>query len=116
MLQRCAAPDCNRFVYYPRVCCPYCGSGALIWERASGGGRIRSYTHVFRPQHESFYDDVPICFVAAELDEGPIFYAELTPKPPTSENLIGRRVRVVFREHARGIKLPYLELVARAGS
>ena len=31
VLQQCDDPACARFVYYPRVCCPYCGGGALSW-------------------------------------------------------------------------------------
>ncbi len=81
-----------------------------MWEQASGKGRIRSYTHIYRPQHESFYDDVPICFAAIDLDEGPTFYAELVDKPSPDENLMGRRVTVVFQEHAGSRRLPYLRL------
>jgi hypothetical protein len=33
VLQQCDQPDCGRHIYYPRVCCPYCGGGDLTWRR-----------------------------------------------------------------------------------
>ncbi|HEX7073629.1 MAG TPA: zinc ribbon domain-containing protein [Hyphomicrobiaceae bacterium] len=110
MVQRCQSSECGRHILYPRVCCPYCGGGDLSWEEASGRGHIRSYTFVHRPQHESFYDEAPLCFVAVALEEGPLLYGEVRPRPAEAEQLLDRRVKVVFLEHAAGRKLPYFEL------
>ena len=54
MLQRCADADCERYVYYPRACCPHCGGGDLDWVEASGKGRVVSWTMVHRPHHAGF--------------------------------------------------------------
>lgn len=43
-LQQCA--DCGKFVFYPRVVCPSCGSAELAWKPASGIGTVYSYTIV----------------------------------------------------------------------
>jgi uncharacterized OB-fold protein len=110
VLQHCADPDCGKAVFYPRVCCPYCGGGRLEWREAKPAGRIVSITLVHRPQHEVFYDAVPVPFAAVALDAGPLIYGELVSPPARAEGLTGAAVRVVFREHARGQKLPYFEL------
>ena len=34
-LQRCDSPSCGRYVYYPRVCCPYCGGVLEPGDKAS---------------------------------------------------------------------------------
>ena len=112
LLQRCQAPGCGRFVYFPRVCCPYCQAGELEWQEASGRGRIISFTVIRRPQHRSFFDEAPYYFVAVELDEGPLVYSRMveTPHVPDEEALMGRRVRVVFTDHAEGHRLPFFTL------
>jgi uncharacterized OB-fold protein len=38
--------DCGRQIYFPRTLCPYCGSNALEWRRASGRGVVYSTTIV----------------------------------------------------------------------
>jgi len=110
MLQRCMAPGCRRHVFYPRVCCPHCGHGVLEWVEASGKGRIVTFTLVHRPGHDAFLADAPYCFAAIGLDEGPLIYGRLEPKPPSEAGLIGRPVKVRFGEAAAGQKLPHFEL------
>ncbi len=110
-LQRCGNPACRKHVFYPRVCCPYCGSGALAWERASGEGRIVSFSRIHRPQHESFFAEAPYYFIAVRLDEGPLVFSRLHHEGPLSESgLIGRRVRATFVEHVPGQRLPFFQL------
>ena len=108
MLQRCADADCERYVYYPRACCPHCGGGALKWIEASGKGRVVSWTMVHRPHHAGFGAEAPYVFVAVALAEGPLMYSRLAGAPP--ENLIGRSVRAVFVVHGPDRKVPFFEL------
>ena len=108
MLQRCADADCERYVYYPRACCPHCGGGALDWVEASGRGRVVSWTMVHRPHHAGFGSEAPYVFVAVELAEGPLMYSRLAGTPP--EDLIGRSVRAVFVAHGPEQKVPFFEL------
>jgi uncharacterized protein len=110
VLQRCLDPGCGKAVFYPRVCCPHCGGGRLQWQEQEPAGRIVSFTLVHRPQHEVFHGSMPVPFVAVELDAGPLMYGELVSPPAATDRLRGHPVRVVFREHARGQKLPYFEL------
>jgi uncharacterized protein len=106
MLQRCTDAGCGRFVFYPRVCCPYCGGGELAWRQASGDATLRSWTIVHRPGHAAFLTEAPYVFVAAMLAEGPLMYGRMMV-PPDAESLsIGGKLRVVFLEGATGAVLP----------
>ena len=60
------------FIFYPREVCPTCwGHGdEIIWSRASGMGRIHSYTTVYQPASPMFHDNMPMAQVLIELDEG----------------------------------------------
>jgi len=111
-LQRCAVATCRKFVFYPRVCCPHCGAGTLMWERATGHGRIVSFSLVSRPQHESFFPEAPFYFIAVRLEEGPLFFSRLHHQDiPTEINLIGREVRALFVQHTPEQRLPHFQLV-----
>lgn len=112
-LQRCLAPDCRCFIYFPRVCCPHCQAGELVWQPVSGRGRIVSFAAVRRPQHHSFFDEAPYYFAALQLDEGPLLYSRLAQKPhlPDEDALIGAPVRAQFVDQGNGQKLPYFSVV-----
>ncbi|MFQ5757051.1 MAG: Zn-ribbon domain-containing OB-fold protein [Acidiferrobacterales bacterium] len=105
-LQRCRSQTCGRYIFYPRVCCPNCGGGELEWQQVSGRGRIRSFTKVHRPLHESFQGEVPIYFVAVTLDEGPILYSRLQERPASDDGLLDASVRAVFEKSGTDQALP----------
>jgi hypothetical protein len=106
MLQRCADPACARFVFYPRVCCPYCGGGTLEWQQASGAGTLQSWTVVHRPGHAEFMVDVPYVFAAVTLAEGPLIYGRMPVAPDSPALAIGARVRAKFPAVPSGVALP----------
>ena len=110
VLQQCDDPACARFIYYPRVCCPYCGGGALSWKPVSGRGRIATFTIVHRPQHQSFFPEAPYYVIAVELEEGPLMYSRLAVSPASPERLLRRPVKVVFHDYMPQQKLPYFQL------
>lgn len=112
LLQRCTDPACGKHVFYPRVCCPYCHKGNLEWVGASGRGTIVSFTLVHRPQHEAFYAEAPICFIAVKLAEGPILYSHLLERPKAGDRLIGCAVEATLVEVAPGERLPHFKLSA----
>lgn len=109
-LQHCMNADCGKTIFYPRVCCPYCGGGELEWRDVEPSGRIVSFTLVHRPQHDVFLDNLPVPFVAVELDAGSLIYGELVNRPTDEAGLMDASVRIVFREHAAGQRLPYFEV------
>lgn len=112
ILQRCTAPDCRKWIFYPRVCCPHCGGGELSWEAAAGTGTVTTFTVVHRPHHESFYPEAPFVFAAVTLAEGPLIYTRIECDPHAVEGLIGTPVEVVFRPLSPTQKAPYFRPVA----
>jgi uncharacterized OB-fold protein len=106
MLQRCGNASCGRFVFYPRVCCPYCGGGELAWQEASGVARLHSWTVVHRPGHAAFMTDVPYVFAAVILAEGPLMYGRMLVAPDTPSLAIDAPLRVVFPKVGSGVVLP----------
>ncbi len=109
-LQRCENDACRKYVFYPRICCPYCGGNTLTWEQVSGKGKIITFTEVYRPQHESFRSEIPIWFVAVQLAEGPLLYSRLVEPPPPATNIVGYPVRLEFSPPIDGQRLPYCRL------
>jgi len=46
-IQRCK--DCHKFYFYPRTACPHCLSENTEWVKASGKGKVYSFTICERP-------------------------------------------------------------------
>ena len=111
MLQQCMAADCRRYIYYPRVCCPYCGNDELAWRRVSGRAKIVSFARIHREQHESYAADVPYYFAALQLEEGPLMFGRLLDDVSSEKNIIGRSVVAQFVEQTPTQKLPFFRLV-----
>lgn len=107
LLQQCQSDRCQQWIYFPRVCCPYCGSGELSWKEASGKGRIESYSVIRRPQHASFFPEAPYYFIAVHLDEGPLLYSRLNHPYEGELDLMGARVKVVYTPHGEAQQLPF---------
>jgi uncharacterized OB-fold protein len=66
-LQRCTA--CGEWRHPPRHRCAACSSVAVSWERASGRGRLFSWTVTHRPVDPAFTP--PYVVAIAALEEGP---------------------------------------------
>jgi uncharacterized OB-fold protein len=111
LLQRCQAADCGHFIFYPRVCCPYCGRGNPAWTEASGRGTLRSYTVLHHAQHESFDAELPYCFIAVDLAEGPTMFSRLEAVPASQNVVLGCPVEAYFVAHTPDQKLPFFRLV-----
>lgn len=104
LIQRCAAPECRRYVFYPRVCCPVCHCGELDWVEVSGRGRIKTFTVVHRPHHDGFMAEAPYVFAAVEIEEGPLVYGRIEGDPSLPP-AIGDAVQPVFVQHTPEQKL-----------
>ena len=68
IIPRCL--QCGRHFWYPRQACPHCLSPDWEWTKASGHGRLHTYTIVRQPQNPAFNDDVPYAYAMVQLDEG----------------------------------------------
>jgi uncharacterized protein len=77
-LQRCTA--CGAFQHPPRHRCAHCASTEMVWELASGRGRVFSWTTTHRPVDPAF--EPPYAILVVELDEGPRVVANLRGLDP----------------------------------
>ncbi|MDR1968725.1 MAG: OB-fold domain-containing protein [Burkholderiaceae bacterium] len=92
--------DCGRWHFYPRVCCPHCGSEALAWRRPSGRGTVYATTTVRRPAG----GDYNVCLV--DLDEGPRLMSAVVGLPSAGVH-IGQRVQAEVQGNAEGALLVF---------
>ncbi len=69
VIQRCER--CSKYIFYPRAICPWCLSSNLEWVKASGRGRVYSYTVIAQTASPGFRDEVPYIYAVVELNEGP---------------------------------------------
>lgn len=67
-LQRC--DDCGAWRHPPRVMCAHCSSERWQWTRASGRGRLYTWTVTHQALVPSFADAVPYVVAVVELEEG----------------------------------------------
>jgi uncharacterized OB-fold protein len=84
-LQHCA--DCRKYIFYPRIRCPHCGSANIPWEATSGRGKLHSYVinHVAAP---GWQGETPYVIAIVELDEGPRMMSNLVGVAPDPEQLV----------------------------
>ncbi|WP_338550927.1 Zn-ribbon domain-containing OB-fold protein [Roseovarius phycicola] len=75
MIQHCAA--CHRAVFYPRTICPHCWADALTWTEATGQGRLKSYSEIWKPGHPGWIPATPYLVGLVELDEGPTMLSHI---------------------------------------
>ena len=85
VLQRCNA--CSRWIWFPREICPFCLSQDLEWGRATGKGRLYSFTIVYQPASRAFADDVPYVNCTVLLDEGVRINTTLVDHTPIGEKV-----------------------------
>ncbi|MGE0291128.1 MAG: Zn-ribbon domain-containing OB-fold protein [Hyphomonadaceae bacterium] len=67
-LQYCDA--CAKFIFYPRLACPHCGSEEIRWRGACGRGSVYSYTVVENNAPSAFIADMPYVVAVIRLAEG----------------------------------------------
>ena len=97
--------DCGKFHFYPRVCCPHCGSQTLEWVAPSGAGTVYSVT-IVRAREGADYTVVLI-----DLDEGPRMMSRVV-EVPVEEVRIGMKVHARIDVIDEG---PLLVFVAKGG-
>lgn len=96
--------SCGKAHLPPGPVCPFCFSDRIAWRRASGRGKVSTFTVVHKLWFEAFAADVPYNVAQVELDEGPRLTTRIVDLP--NERLrIGMPVQVGF-EQRDGIALP----------
>lgn len=98
-MQRC--DDCGKYVYFPRVYCPY-DMGTLSYEKVSGRGKILTYSIVKRTQDPSYSHLTPYVAAIIQLDEGPTMFTRIVVNDLKTVTFNQEKaVEVVFIEENR---------------
>ncbi len=103
VIQRCE--DCGVLIHYPKAICPGCQGSQLGWVRASGLGRVHTYTVIHRAFHPGFAEEVPYVAAVIELDEGVRLLSNLAGVDPQDVH-VGMPVEVFFEEVTPDVTLP----------
>ena len=101
--QHCRGCGTKRF--YPRALCTVCLSSATEWVRASGRGRIYSFTVTHQNQAPGFREELPYVLAIVELDEGIRMMTNIVGCAPDGVR-VGMAVEVAFEDVTAEITLP----------
>ncbi|MEH7177981.1 Zn-ribbon domain-containing OB-fold protein [Neobacillus vireti] len=103
LIQQCS--DCGRHQFYPRIICTDCSSKNVKWVRASGKGKVLSYTIVHRAISKAYKSEVPYVIALIDLDEGPTMMSNVIQCDPQNVK-VGMEVEVVFEDWSEEITIP----------
>ena len=109
MLPTCRA--CGKPHLPPGPVCPFCFSDDVVWQAASGRGRISTWTIVHKAWFPAFKDETPYNVVQVELDEGPRLTSHIVGAGDRKIQ-IGQRVEVVFADIDEELTLHGFHIVA----
>jgi len=97
---------CGHCFFFPRAACPQCLSADLEWRRASGRGRVYTFTVVHRGARD-FPLGTPYVLAMVDLEEGPRVMTNLVDVEPDPAKIpFGMPVEVVFADVSEQIALP----------
>jgi uncharacterized protein len=63
--------DCDRFHWYPKSACPFCGSSRLRWSSVAGEGTLFSWTTVRHAFSDQYEEKIPYVVALVEFDDAP---------------------------------------------
>jgi uncharacterized protein len=101
MIQQCE--DCGKFIFYPKLVCPFCLSSNLRWVESSGKGKIYSFTIVNKYPPTGF--SVPYVVAIVDLEEGVKLCTNIV-NYKTEKLRCDMDVEVVFEDVTNEITLP----------
>jgi uncharacterized OB-fold protein len=108
-VQACGA--CSRRFFYPRPLCPHCWSDRLSWQSLPSEGEVVSFSLIYRPNHPSFFDEVPIIFAEIRMAEGVTLLARIVGAVAEDVHS-GMAVRLVGKSEATRYPLPTFQPAA----
>lgn len=103
LIQRCR--DCGTYRHYPRPMCSQCNSMSAEWVRATGRGKVYTWTTTYHPFHSSLTREVPYIVAMVELDEGVHIMSNLINCEPDKVS-IGMPVEAIFEDLTGDLTLP----------
>lgn len=107
LVQRCE--DCRHVYFYPRPFCTRCFSDDVGWLTTRGLGTVLAFTCVHRPNHPSFFDEVPIVLAEVALPEGTTLLTRVVGDNRT-DITAGAALKLVSGEVRRRYPLPTFKL------
>lgn len=102
LLKHC--PHCQKSHHPKRIVCTDCGSDALEMRRASGAGKVYSFSEVHRAASAVFAASAPYVVGVVRLDEGVHLFTRIVPSSTAVK--IDAPVQVDFRVLELGQLLP----------
>ncbi|RJP23029.1 MAG: Zn-ribbon domain-containing OB-fold protein [Deltaproteobacteria bacterium] len=99
--------DCNSKIFYPRKYCPECWSGNLDWIKASGKGKIFTFSTAYSMVEPRFMDELPYTIAYVDLAEGVRLMSRIVECDP-KDIQIGMEVEVTFFTR-EDFHLPYFK-------
>lgn len=103
ILQKCQ--DCGKYIFYPRINCPFCFSERIEWVPSSGKGKVYSYTVVLNNAPSAFIGDMPFVISIVKLDEGVQMLTNIVGCRP-DEVYCEMPVEVTFERISESFTLP----------
>ena len=102
-LQHCA--NCGKVRHYPRPVCDSCHSMDANWVRASGQGKVHSWTISHHAFHPGFLGELPLTLVTVELAEGVRICAQIRDVTPEQLS-IDMPVQLDYEDATADLTLP----------
>ncbi len=109
MFQRCG--QCGHKMFPARLYCTDCMSGNLEWVKASGKGKIYSYSvaYEYPPSRVQQFLSTPYVIALVDLEEGIRMLTNIDDCRP-EDVMIGLDVEVKFTDIGEGVILPKFKL------
>lgn len=104
LVQHCK--DCDRNIFYPREICPKCQSPNVEYIKATGRGKLFSFSLVEKGAPPDFKDMQPYVICLVDLDEGVRIGSMLVGYDDYWALQPGQEVKVVFDPVTDEISLP----------
>ncbi|WP_085991209.1 Zn-ribbon domain-containing OB-fold protein [Oceanobacillus senegalensis] len=103
LIQQCN--ECGHYQFYPRIMCTDCMSRNIDWMSATGRGKVKTYTIIYRAISKAYAKDVPYVVAIIELEEGPSLMSNVVGCKP-EEVKVGQEVMVTFEDWSEEISIP----------
>lgn len=103
LIQQCK--KCGSKIFYPKLFCPACLSPELDWIKASGKGKVYTYSTVHAYQPAAFANDVPYTIAVIRLEEGVQMMSRIVDCSP-EDIKCDMDVEVVFQDINEEFTLP----------
>ena len=108
LLKRCK--DCGNIDHPPYMHCTECSSTNYEWFKASGMGKIYSFSTTYVGAPPLFADEQPYTMAMIDLAEGPRMLTQIVGSKP-EDIKIGLDVEVVFKDVTDEVTLVMFKIV-----